>query len=218
MEQSQQKASYETCAFLLKGKAVQGVKLRRYIEAAGKWSGVGGYCINTDDGSVFGEAWVKDCDDASSSLDRFQTWIQGKHTPKIYTNIKPTPIGSAYPEKAQVDQYVTLRRRTSQMNNGDNSKMTTTFETFTMVRDDQEASIIALKRNDVYNSLLLNSKTNNDNTNVKVVVVDTDNNTTTGTTKVEIGSWPKKDKEEEMHANKKTMIDEEGKLKNVSYQ
>ena len=69
------------CAFLLSGK-VQGVKLRRYVEAAGRSFQVGGYVINTDDGNVFGEAWIRD----------FATWIRGKHTRIVYTNVKPTPL------------------------------------------------------------------------------------------------------------------------------
>ena len=69
------------CAFLLSGK-VQGVKLRRYVEAAGRNFQVGGYVINTDDGNVFGEAWIRD----------FATWIRGKHTRIVYTNVKPTPL------------------------------------------------------------------------------------------------------------------------------
>ena len=42
--------------FYLTGK-VQVVKMRRYIEAAARHCGVeGGFCINTNDGHVYGEA------------------------------------------------------------------------------------------------------------------------------------------------------------------
>ena len=42
--------------FLLEGK-VQGVKMRRYVESAGKYFNLGGFVINTQSGAVYGEHW-----------------------------------------------------------------------------------------------------------------------------------------------------------------
>ena len=84
--------------FLLEGK-VQSVKMRRYIESAGKHFGLGGFVINTQSGAVYGEAWEVTSNDrngesksptSSSGLDQFKLWIQGRWEPKVYTNIKPT--------------------------------------------------------------------------------------------------------------------------------
>ena len=91
--------------FLLEGK-VQGVKMRRYVESAGKYFNLGGFVINTQSGAVYGEAWevkqeeqqkiVKEqqssnsSSSSSSSLDQFKTWIEGNWEPVVYTNIKPT--------------------------------------------------------------------------------------------------------------------------------
>ena len=84
--------------FLLEGK-VQGVKMRRYVESAGKYFNLGGFVINTQSGAVYGEAWEVQQDDpqqeeqqssASSKLEQFKKWIEGKWEPKVYTNIKPT--------------------------------------------------------------------------------------------------------------------------------
>ena len=86
--------------FLLEGK-VQSVKMRRYIESAGKHFGLGGFVINTQSGAVYGEAWEvtsagndshgePESSSSSNGIDQFKLWIQGRWEPKVYTNIKPT--------------------------------------------------------------------------------------------------------------------------------
>ena len=201
---------YQVCSFLLEGKAVQGVKLRRYIEAAGRWAGSdGGYCINTDDGGVFGEAWTKisnkndddddeDHHDTSSfdSFNKFLTWIKGQHIPKEYTNIKPTPVGPAYPLKAQVDDYAVLLKKVVHDIKDDESKTAEggvpavqyyeTFNQFTMVRDDEEASKIASSRKDIY-ELLKTTITKNRETN------QPQNDLGVNGERIEVGSWPKRE-------------------------
>ena len=126
------------CAFLLKGK-VQGVKLRRYVEAAGRHFGVGGYVINTEGGDVWGEAWRAEND---PQIQGFETWIRGEHVPAVYTNIKPTPVGTAYPEKAQVQQLAVLNQEDDTMD----ETYAERFARFTMVRDDQEAAVLLQER------------------------------------------------------------------------
>ena len=130
-------SKHHVCAFLLKGK-VQGVKLRRYVEAAGRHYGVGGYVINTEDGDVWGEAFAVEDD----KLHGFATWIRGEVTPAVYTNIKPTPIGTAYPEKAQVDQFAVRRYLDT------DHPYFRRFAQFTMVRDDEEAAALLQERKD----------------------------------------------------------------------
>ena len=136
------------CAFLLSGK-VQGVKLRRYVEAAGRNFQVGGYVINTDDGNVFGEAWMstegrqhngKLISHWSQNLRDFATWIRGEHTPIVYTNVKPTPIGTAYPDLARVDAYCVDNNERN--NEWLDVKHYDKLKQFTMVRDDQEAAML----------------------------------------------------------------------------
>ena len=135
--------SVSAVAFLLTGK-VQKVKMRRYIESAGRHCGVGGYCVNTDDGFVFGEAWV--CDDHRVPLLRnFQTWIQGQWEPVVFTNIKPTPVGTAYPELAVVEQCYVLNVSPCAISKDHFNR----FSDFTMVRDDQESAMLQLERRHV---------------------------------------------------------------------
>lgn len=134
-------------AFLLKGK-VQNVKMRRYIESAGRHCGVSGYCVNTNDGLVFGEAWVCD-DDRVSSLRNFQTWIQGQWEPTVFTNIKPTPVGTAYPELAVVEQCCVMTVTPCALG-VDHFQQ---FSDFTMVRDDQESAVLQWERRHVVEQL-----------------------------------------------------------------
>jgi len=124
---------YVVLCFLLSGK-VQKVKMRRYVESAGRYFGLGGFVINTKKGDVYGEVWnyyrdhwdhpndegngntkgTKEDNEqdvttrsrsiSSSGLSKFRTWIRGEWNPKIYSNIKPTPIGTAYPKLARVDR------------------------------------------------------------------------------------------------------------------
>lgn len=135
-------------SFLLKGK-VQGVKMRRYIESAGRYFGVSGFVINidenddTDPGAVFGQAWVSEVGDKEDNsdiskerLDSFQRWIQGGWVPKVFTNIKPTPIGTAYPEKARVEQFSLSR------DEREAHACMVNFQIFEMVRDDELAMLI----------------------------------------------------------------------------
>jgi len=82
--------------FRLVGR-VQGVKMRRYIEATGRYFGVAGYCINTSDGNVFGEAHG-----APEKMALFVAWLKG-FLRQDFTDLKPTPVGCAYPLKARVD-------------------------------------------------------------------------------------------------------------------
>lgn len=144
--------SCKVTVFLLKGK-VQGVKMRRYVESAARHFGVGGYVINIDDendtdsGAVFGEAWV--CDDhLIPQLKGFATWIRGEWVPAVYTNIKPTPVGTAYPEKATVEQYaVQTYHENVAMDHFDR------FSQFTMVRSDQEAAMLSWDRREIRKKL-----------------------------------------------------------------
>ena len=110
-------------SFLFRGQ-VQGVKFRRYVEAAGKYFDVGGYVINLeeeesgDGGDVFGEAWVHvgvdgDVDGRCRNLNDFENWIWGEHRPAEYTNMKPTPVGPAYPALAKVERFATTIKRIS---------------------------------------------------------------------------------------------------------
>jgi acylphosphatase len=58
--------------FLLSGE-VQGVKMRRYIEAAATFFHIsGGFVINTSSGDVYGE-----CSGSSEALNSFTLWLQG---------------------------------------------------------------------------------------------------------------------------------------------
>lgn len=196
-------------AFLLRGR-VQKVKMRRYVESAARHFGVGGYVINTENendngngggGDVFGEAWLvtnhaddaggnadddadaDDCSQKSSSLlDDFTRWIRGEWEPAVFTNVKPTPIGTAYPEKAVVDKCVLLLHWKQEGGARNNiwkdpriqqqqpQQQATMKELFVMVRDDQEAALIALERKDILEKLLLvaNNKTAEDNASASI--------------------------------------------------
>lgn len=145
-------------AFLLAGE-VQGVKMRRYVESAARYFGLAGYVINTQSGDVFGEAWerqhsvqvsLEDRDpcniDKEQKLDQFMRWVRGEWEPKVYHNIKPTPIGTAYPEKARVHRCATLYYSKEDMepvSKNNNLNLIERFDMFTMVRDDKEAEALA---------------------------------------------------------------------------
>lgn len=161
------------CAFLLEGK-VQGVKLRRYVEAAGRHFGVGGYVINTEAGAVWGEAWV-DTVAGNDRIEGFATWIRGEQTPIMYTNIKPTPSGTAYPEKAQVERRAVLRHHDDIKENYSQN-----FSQFTMVRDDQEAALLLEERKEIQ-ELLAKALAGEEPTKDSGIPDQ----------EIEIGSWPK---------------------------
>jgi len=139
-------------AFLLAGK-VQGVKMRRYVESAARHFGLAGYVINiTETGDVFGQAWERQGSvdeheqEQNQPLDQFRTWVRGEWEPKVFHNIKPTPIGTAYPEKAGVHRCATLYydwNEDRERNVVNNDNWMERFDTFTMVRDDQEAETLA---------------------------------------------------------------------------
>ena len=175
-----------TVAFLLRGR-VQNVKMRRYVESAAKHFGVGGYVINTDDGDVFGEAWIvnvvggdggDDGDNTKQYLLRdFSKWIRGEWEPASFTNRKPTPIGTAYPETAQVETCVFLGEGTRWIWK---DRQTSDFE---MIREEQQAAMMARERKDILERLLqaANSK--------KKVNNDTE---VIGDGEITIGAWPKR--------------------------
>ena len=143
-------------SFLLKGH-VQGVKMRRYVESAGQYFGLGGYVINIDEGdphdpgAVFGQAWgvidvievAEESPETESRFDSFVRWIQGEWTPCVYTNIKPTPIGTAYPEKAHVEGYALMVSSLTHPEPKDKYDPKEEFNQFTMVRGDEDASRIS---------------------------------------------------------------------------
>ena len=138
-------------AFLLSGQ-VQGVKMRRYVESAARYFGLNGYVINiVETGDVFGEAWVPANWSAAVAepqphrapqLEQFHKWVRGQLEPRLYNNIKPTPIGTAYPAKALVSRCVTLPLQGTDINH----RVMDRFETFTMVRCHEEAEFIAAER------------------------------------------------------------------------
>jgi len=71
----------------------------------------------------------------------------------VYHNIKPTPIGTAYPEKARVNRCAVL------LSSDESGKVFvqergSIFETFTMIRDDHEAEALAAERVSVQHRLL----------------------------------------------------------------
>jgi acylphosphatase len=140
-------------AFLLQGR-VQKVKMRRYVESAAKHFELGGYVVNTEDGHVFGEAWV--CDDKNRpSLRGFRTWIRGEWEPAVFTNVKPTPVGTAYPEKALVDRGVVTLEESSASHHYDVSlDHVNQFLSFTMVRDDNQSAMLQSERRHVLERLL----------------------------------------------------------------
>lgn len=180
-----------TLSFLLKGK-VQGVKMRRYVESAGRHFGVGGYVINIDDGdphdpgAVFGQAWVvaaveeepgttdSDMPEQTSRLDAFERWIRGEWKPQVYTNIKPTPIGTAYPEKAQVEGFAVWKSQREPLHH-----LTEEFNEFTMVRGDDHAMIISQETAQIRRTLSSAMASGSDELDYSETIV--------------IGSWPPRD-------------------------
>ena len=125
-------------SFRLQGK-VQKVKMRRYVESAARCCKVRGFVVNTVRGDVYGEAEAYPCD-----LDRFQKWLLGLWSPKTFTNLKPTPIGMAYPELARVDR-VEITRETIETSSRLPSPSCDTFE---MIRDSAAASNLETSRHD----------------------------------------------------------------------
>ena len=124
--------------FLLSGR-VQKVKMRRYVESAGRHFNVSGFTINTQDGSVYGEAEASDADahaECASPLDQFETWLRGEWEPRTFTDVKPTPIGAAYPALAEVNTVVIQKSITA------SPTLPPEFSTFTMVRDDKHARVL----------------------------------------------------------------------------
>ena len=91
----------------------------------------------------------------SQNLRDFATWIRGDHTPIVYTNVKPTPIGTAYPDLARVDVYCVDNNERN--NEWVDVKHYDKFKQFTMVRDDQEAAMILLWERRTKHDLLLNA-------------------------------------------------------------
>ena len=164
-------------SFVFRGK-VQGVKLRRYVEAAGKYFGVGGYVINLESGDVFGEAWVED-GHQNHRLLSFERWIRGEHSPTVFTNIKPTPVGSAYPELARVEKYVIARDASVGGWDRDQCDRFAHFARFAMVRDNDEATKISLTRKQMQDIL--------------IDALETGHGTDTSLrAPLEIGSWPER--------------------------
>ena len=127
--------------FLLAGR-VQEVKMRRYVEAAARHFAVSGFTINTKDGYVYGEARTADVrasainlnEGVESPIDKFETWLRGEWQPRTFTDVKPTPVGVAYPALASVTAVVIDRSATATA-----LPLPPEFKTFTMVRDDAEA-------------------------------------------------------------------------------
>lgn len=172
--------------------------MRRYVESAGRHFGVGGYVINTNDGDVFGEAWRASRDNqqqpppssssssspSSSPLQDFTKWIRGEWQPAVFTNVKPTPIGTAYPEKAVVEKCIVwgeVDRRPMVWND-----RSTNDDDFVMVRDDQEAAMLAAERKDILDRLLLEAAAADAGTKLDDNDNDNDNDTIT------ICAWPER--------------------------
>ena len=75
--------------------------MRRYVEAVARHFDVGGYCINTADGrAVFGEAHG-----AAENIAMFKAWLRGELR-RVFTDLKPTPPGTAYPLLARVKRVL----------------------------------------------------------------------------------------------------------------
>jgi hypothetical protein len=192
----QHKNMIKSLSFLLTGH-VQGVKMRRYVESAGQHFGVGGYVINIDEddahdpGAVFGQAWEavvvneqqqKQQQEMTSRLELFEQWIKGEWTPREYTNVKPTPIGTAYPEKAHVEGYavmVSSAPQPPQQNDDANEE----FVQFTMVRGDEDASRISEATAEVRRTLSLAMNAGGSDTSGR-------NGDILADAVVTIGSWP----------------------------
>lgn len=124
---------------------------------------------------------------SSSSLDSFEVWIKGEWIPRTYTNIKPTPIGTAYPEKANVESYAIMTTTTTTTTTGTvqqeqqqnyHHHMRSDFKQFTMVRGDEPAKILSEETQEI-RAVLSSAMTNKDEWKEKKT------NPT-----VVIGSWP----------------------------
>ena len=84
--------------------------MRRYKESAARHFAVSGFTINTTDGNVYGEARSPDVrasainlnEGVESPIDKFETWLRGEWQPRTFTDVKPTPVGVAYPALASV--------------------------------------------------------------------------------------------------------------------
>lgn len=171
-------------AFLLSGQ-VQGVKMRRYVESAARHFGLAGYVINmVETGDVLGEAWVVATDTVASMtrtdepeqkeypvptpLEQFHQWIRGQWEPREYHNLKPTPIGTAYPANARVSRCATLLLQTTASTTDEKhlQKWRKQFATFTMIREDAEADQIASERIPVYHRLRFNNDDSKDGMDV----------------------------------------------------
>ena len=128
----------EHLSFRLNGK-VQKVKMRRYVESAALDCDVKGFVVNTIGGDVYGEAEA-----ITPRLDRFQKWLEGRWTPRVFTNLKPTPVGMAYPELARVDRVEFVRETI------DSSRLLEAQGTscFMMIRDSEAAAEIEKSRHD----------------------------------------------------------------------
>ena len=47
-----------------------------------------------------------------SPIDKFETWLRGEWQPRTFTDVKPTPVGVAYPALASVTAVVIDRSAT----------------------------------------------------------------------------------------------------------
>lgn len=136
----------EVYSFLLNGH-VQGVKMRRYIESAARFFQLKGFVVNLEDGAVFGEAWHTETGSLAnndSQLHRFRTWIRGEWPEVILTDVKPTPVGTAYPAKASVNSCRGFWWESHSEKDVQFFKKLP--EVFTMVRDDAEAAVMISER------------------------------------------------------------------------
>lgn len=63
--------------------------------------------VNTPEGHVYGECCVGEGKvEQTSDVAGFVQWLSGKWNPVVLTNIKPTPVGTAYPLNAVVDDVI----------------------------------------------------------------------------------------------------------------
>ena len=104
--------------------------------------------INLDDGNVFGQAWI--CDDhQKASLARFETWIQGDWEPRVYSDVKPVPVGTDYPERAVVESCITIKGYHNILRSRFQE-----FSTFNMVRGEQDMAKLAEEHETAIEKLL----------------------------------------------------------------
>eukprot|EP00941_MAST-03F_sp_MAST-3F-sp1_P001716 g1716.t1 len=128
---------------------VQGVKMRRYIEAAARFLNIkGGFCCNTVEKTVYGEAYGQ-----SSDVTNFIKWLEGKWLPRVETNIKPTPEGTAYPKHAEI-------KRVCVRNILFEEKDVTEGSRFSMVRDENESKHLVEKSKKSTVETVFNSNSN----------------------------------------------------------